>query len=228
MLDYLLRESGLPDWRCAEVAARFALADRLDDQVRSLSGGYQTRVKLCGMLLQEPNCIVLDEPTNFLDLRTQVLLEDFLQSYRGSALVVSHDRTFLRKTCDHTLAISTGRFELYAGDLDAYEAMVDERVEHAQRQQAGIDAKKRQLEKFIAENKANANTASQARNKSKQLARLEDVYAPEAIHRRAQVRVPEVKPRRGIACQCLDLGIGYPEKTLVPKIELTIDHGSRL
>ena len=76
--DFLMRDSGQPDWRCGEVAWQFQFPDAvLDRPVRELSGGWQTRAKLAALLLHDPNLLILDEPTNFLDLRTQMLLEAF-------------------------------------------------------------------------------------------------------------------------------------------------------
>src|SRR5215207_10387260 len=95
-LDFLMRDSGEPEWRCGEVAGRFELKGAyLDGPIAKLSGGWQTRVKLAALLLHEPNLLLLDEPTNFLDLRTQILLEHFLRDFRGACLIVSHDRAFL-------------------------------------------------------------------------------------------------------------------------------------
>src|SRR3954453_19683202 len=77
-LDFLRRDSGEPDWKCGEVAGRFELkGEYLEGTIAKLSGGWQPRVKLSALLLREPNLLVLDEPTNFLDLRTQILLEHF-------------------------------------------------------------------------------------------------------------------------------------------------------
>ncbi|MCP4476507.1 MAG: ABC-F family ATP-binding cassette domain-containing protein, partial [Planctomycetaceae bacterium] len=101
-LDFLMRDSEQPDWKCGEIAGQFEIkGDYLHGPVKSLSGGWQTRVKLAALLLHEPNLLILDEPTNFLDLRTQILLEHFLISFRQACLIVSHDRTFLKSTCDH-------------------------------------------------------------------------------------------------------------------------------
>src|SRR3954454_3505282 len=95
-LDFLMRDSGQPNWKCGEVAGQFELkgAYRAGPTAK-LSGGWQPRVKRAALLPHEPNLLMLDEPTNFLDLRTQILLEHFLQSHRAACLIVSHDRTFL-------------------------------------------------------------------------------------------------------------------------------------
>src|SRR3954466_3641989 len=99
-LGFLMRDSEQPGGRCGEVAGQFELKGAyLDGPVAQLSGGWQTRLKLAALLLHEPNLLMLDEPTNFLDLRTQILLEHFLREVRVACLVVSHDRTFLGATC---------------------------------------------------------------------------------------------------------------------------------
>src|SRR5262245_28952354 len=106
-LDFLQRDSGQPEWKCGEVAGRFELKGTyLTGPISKLSGGWQTRVKLSALLLTEPNLLLLDEPTNFLDVRTQILLEHFLQDFRAGCLIVSHDRAFLSATCSHTLDLS--------------------------------------------------------------------------------------------------------------------------
>ena len=104
VLEFLMRYTGREAWRCGKVAARFQLKrDSLETRVASLSGGFQTRVKLTAMLLHEPNFLILDEPSNYLDLKTLILLEEFLEDFDGGFVIVSHDREFLKKTCDHTL-----------------------------------------------------------------------------------------------------------------------------
>ena len=227
VLGFLQRDSGQPEWRCGEIAWQFQLPDAMLDQpVRSLSGGWQTRVKLAALLLHDPNLLILDEPTNFLDLRTQMLLEEFLRNFRGGCLIVSHDRAFLKRTCNHTLEISRGKMTMYPGDVDSYLENLAERREHDQRVNAATLTKRKQLEAFINKNRANANTASQARSKAKQLERLElvEVQGEEAS---VAFSFPVVDPRQGIALRTDQLAIGYPDHEVATQVQLEIDHGSR-
>jgi ATP-binding cassette subfamily F protein 3 len=226
-LEYLMRDSGEPDWKCGEVAGQFELKGTyLTGPIAKLSGGWQTRVKLSALLLHEPNLLLLDEPTNFLDLRTQILLEHFLQSHRSACLIVSHDRAFLGATCDHTLDLSRGKLTAFPGKVDAFLEFQSEQREHEERSNETILAKRRHLEDFIARNKARASTATLARSKAKQLERLElaDIAGDEPT---ARIRAPRVEPRKGPALRCSDLAIGYPERQIASDIQLEIDHGSR-
>ena len=228
VLEFLERDSGQPEWRCGEIAWQFQLPHgMLHAPVRELSGGWQTRVKLAALLLLDPNLLVLDEPTNFLDLRTQMLLEDFLKNFRGGCLIVSHDRSFLKRTCTHTLELSRGQLTMFPGDVDSYLENLAERREHDRRVNATTATKRKQLETFIVKNRANANTASQARSKAKQLERLQmiDVAGEEATVR---FRFPEIEPRQGTALRTEQLAIGYPALRVAEEIQLEVEHGSRV
>jgi ATP-binding cassette subfamily F protein 3 len=226
-LEYLMRDSDQPDWKCGEVAGQFELkGSYLEGPIAKLSGGWQTRLKLAALLLHEPNLLLLDEPTNFLDLRTQILLEHFLQSYRAACLIVSHDRAFLGATCTHTLGLSRGKLTAFPGKIDAYLEFEREKRQHEERSNAAILAKRRHLEDFIARNKARASTAALAQSKSKQLDRLEltEIARDEPT---VSIRAPRVEPRKGPALRCRELAIGYPERQIASEVQLEIDHGSR-
>ena len=228
VIGFLCRDSGRPDWRCGELAWRFQIPDTwLDHPVAELSGGWQTRVKLAALLLHEPNLLLLDEPTNFLDLRTQLLLEQFLRDFRGACLIVSHDRSFLKATCSHTLELSRGKLTKYPGDIDAYLTHLDERQKHDRRVNETTLAKRKQLESFIAKNRANANTASQARSKAKQLSRLE-LVAIAAEESRVRFSFPNVPAGRGTALRTEELAIGYPGNVVAADVHLDIEHGKRV
>ena len=226
-LDFLMRDSGEPDWKCGEVAAEFEIkGDYLEGPVKELSGGWQTRVKLASLLLHDPNLLILDEPTNFLDLRTQILLEHFLRHFKGAVLVVSHDRGFLKAICDNTLELSRGQLTMYSGNVDQFFEAKDVQRQHAERVNAATEAKMKQLERFIEKNRANAGTAAQARNKAKQLDRLELIEVEEA-ETTVRIRVPEVQQRKGPALRIEGMSIGYPDHTVAENIHFEIDHGSR-
>lgn len=227
-MDFLIRDSGQPNWRCGEVAAQFELKGAyLEDPVLSLSGGWQTRVKLAALLLQDPNLLLLDEPTNFLDLRTQLLLEEFLKSFRKACLIVSHDRTFLKATCDQTLDLTAGKLTLYPGKVDDFLTYQEEKNEHDRRSNASVIAKQQHLQRFIDKNKARASTATQARSKTKQLEKLKTVDIAADLPT-ANIIPPKVKPRHGTAFRCEGLTIGYPDHTVASDVLFEIEHGQRV
>lgn len=227
-IEFLIRDSEQPDWKCGEVAGQFELKGAyLEGPIAKLSGGWQTRLKLAALLLHEPNLLLLDEPTNFLDLRTQILLEHFLRDYQETCLIVSHDRAFLNATCTQTLSLARGKLTMFPGKIDAYMEYEQERREHDERSNATTLAKRRQLEEFIAKNRARASTATRAKSKSKQLEKLElvDIASDEPT---ANIRPPQVEPRKGPALRCKGLAIGYPEREIAAGIDLEFDHGTRL
>lgn len=226
-LDFLMRDSGQPDWKCGEVAGQFELKGTyLNGPVSALSGGWQTRVKLASLLLHDPNLLLLDEPTNFLDVRTQILLEHFLRGFNQAALIVSHDREFLQATCDHTLDLTRGKLTMYPGKIEAFLEFQEERRRHDEKVNATVQAKQKQLQKFIDKNRARASTASQARSKGKQLERLQTIEIADDLPT-ASIRAPIVNPRKGPAVRTVDLSIGYPDRTVAKDIAIEIEHGQR-
>ncbi|QDV65589.1 ABC-F family ATP-binding cassette domain-containing protein [Crateriforma conspicua] len=227
-LDFLMRDSGAEEWQCGEVAGRFELKGAyLEGPVKELSGGWQTRVKLAALLLHDPNLLMLDEPTNFLDLRTQILLEHFLRDFNKAALIVSHDREFLKATCTETLELSRGKLTMFSGKIDSFLEHREERREHDRRVNATVQAKQKQLQRFIDKNRANASTASQARSKAKQLERLQTVEL-ETDEPVVRIRAPRVQPRNGTAFRCEAMAIGYPDHTVASDIGFEIEHGQRV
>jgi ATP-binding cassette subfamily F protein 3 len=226
-LDFLMRDSGAPDWQCGQVAGQFELkGEYLEGPVKALSGGWQTRVKLAALLLHEPNLLMLDEPTNFLDLRTQILLEHFLRDFNKAALIVSHDRAFLKATCSQTLELSQGQLTMFPGKIHDFLDFREERREHDRRVNATVIAKQKQLKQFIDKNRANASTASQARSKAKQLEKLQTVEL-QVDEPTVNIRAPRVQPRQGTAVRCEKMAIGYPGHVVAEDISLEIEHGQR-
>ena len=227
-LGFLMRDSNQPEWKCGEVAGKFEIKSSfLTGPITELSGGWQTRVKLAALLLHEPNLLLLDEPTNFLDLRTQILLEHFLKDFRAAVLVVSHDREFLKRSCDQTLDLTAGTLTMYPGKIDDFLTFQQERRQHDLRVNQSVVAKQKQLQQFIDKNRAGANTASQARSKQKQLDRLQttEIAVNEAT---AHIRAPLVAPRKGTVLRCEGMEIGYPDHSVASDITLDIEHGQRV
>src|SRR5207244_12360847 len=123
----------------------------------------------------EPAYLVLDEPTNFLDLATALLVQDFLAEFRGGVLVVSHDREFLKATCDNTLLVERGGLTLYPGDVEAFFGWQAEQMDVARRTNLAVEAQRAHLQKFVDRFGAKASKATQAKSKMKQIARLKPI-----------------------------------------------------
>ena len=101
VIDYLTRATKKESWACSKIASGFGIDHiKINYNIGDLSSGYRMRIKLAEMMLHEPNFLLLDEPSNFLDLNTLIDLENFLLDYKGGFLIVSHDREFLKTTCE--------------------------------------------------------------------------------------------------------------------------------
>jgi len=229
-LAFLERYTQQEEWRCGEVAGRFQLRpSHLDTPMGQLSGGFQTRIKLAAMLLRDPNFLILDEPTNYLDLSTLLLLETFLSDFRGGYLIISHDREFLLRTCEQTLECGRGELTFYPGNVEAYLAYKDEQLDLALKNNKVIDAKARQLQTFIDKHRVRAGTAAQAQAKIKQLDRLNQGKISIAhTERTVRIKLPAVEARTGTAVTCDGLAIGYPEKEVARDIHFVIERGERI
>jgi ATP-binding cassette subfamily F protein 3 len=228
-LAYLERASGQPDWACAQLAADFhVLNETLEKPATALSGGWQTRLRLCAMLLSEPDLLVLDEPTNYLDLRTLMLLERFLDGFRGGWLIVSHDRGFLERTCPQTIEVGGGCIRHFPGRVPAWLTAKAERRAAAAATNANLAAKSRQLEDFVARNKARASTATRAASKAKELEKLQDQFQEiDADDPDPRIRIPACETRKGWALQCDGLRVGYGERTVASCDVVDLDRGFR-
>ena len=228
VLDFLTRTTRAEHWECGQIASRFQLKNEiLEASVRNLPGGYQTRVKLAAMLLGDPNFLILDEPSNYLDLSTLILLENFLINFRGGYLVVSHDREFLKRTCDSTLEVEHGQLALYPGNIEEYFEFKEEQLAQKQAYNRGMDKKREQLQTFIDRFKAKASTATRAQSKMKQLAKLKTIEIAHPMST-VKINIPPVEPKAGVALTCEDLVIGYPEKDIARNIEVEIDRGKHV
>ena len=153
--------------------------------VSDFSGGWRVRLNVARALMTPSDLLLLDEPTNHLDVDAVVWLEQWLRSYGGTLLVISHDREFLDNVATHTLHLNDGRAKLYSGGYTDFER---QRAEHLRQQQIAHDkeqVERAHLQKFIDRFKAKASKARQAQSRMKRLAKLagtEAVRAERSIH----------------------------------------------
>ncbi|MDF1497403.1 MAG: ABC-F family ATP-binding cassette domain-containing protein [Patescibacteria group bacterium] len=229
VIDYLVRVSECESWECAKMAGKFDIKnEKLDAEFLSLSGGYQMRVRMAGILVQKPDLLLLDEPTNYLDLQTVLLLEEVLKSYRGSLLLVSHDREFLKNVCTHTLELEHEKFTLFAGDIEAYFAEKETRLEMQRRYNKKVQIQQRHLKDFVDRFRAKASKASQAQSKMKQLEKLKTIDIAHST-RTARIKLPSVPQRNAMALDCRDLCVGYAEgKPVLADINFEINRGDHI
>jgi len=228
VMGFLQRVSNKEEWQCAAMAGKFQIKNEMfEKQIQTLPGGYQMRVKLTSMLLQDPNLLLLDEPTNYLDLSTLLLLEQFLQSYRGSFLLISHDREFLKNTCTSTLEIDQGKTYFYPGDIEAYLAHKEAQADLTRRYNKKIEREKAHLQSFVDRFRYKASKASQAQSKLKQIAKLRtiDIVTPLSTSR---IRIPRIEDRKGIALSSHELAVGYPSKTISKDISIDVSRGEHI
>jgi ATP-binding cassette, subfamily F, member 3 len=143
----------------------------------SFSGGWRMRVALAALLFSGPDLLLLDEPSNHLDLEATLWLENFLKSYRATMLVVSHERDLLNNVVDHILHLQGGKVTLYPGGYDAFETQYAERLAQLESARASQAAQRAKLQDYIARNSARASTAKQAQSRVKALARMAPIAA---------------------------------------------------
>ncbi|MCB0412484.1 MAG: ABC-F family ATP-binding cassette domain-containing protein, partial [Bdellovibrionales bacterium] len=192
-----------------------------------LSGGYRMRIKLLGLLGNYPNLLLMDEPTNYLDLETTLLLENFLQSYDGAFLLISHDREFLRRTTDHTLEVEAGDVTKFNGNIDDYFEQKSMLREQLLARARSFEEKKKDILDFVARFGAKATKARQAQSRMKSLAKME-IIEVKSLPVSAQIRIP--KPVH-VGKTILTLGgadLGYKDRTIVKAVDLELKRGDHI
>jgi ATP-binding cassette subfamily F protein 3 len=145
--------------------------------VDSFSGGWKMRIALGALLFSEPDILLLDEPSNHLDLEATLWLENFLKSYPATLVVISHERDLLNKVVDHILHLQGGQLTLYPGGYDAFEKQRAERAAQLAAAKASQDAQRARLQDYVARNSARASTAKQAQSRAKMLAKMQPIAA---------------------------------------------------
>ncbi|SCB58525.1 ATPase components of ABC transporters with duplicated ATPase domains [Rhizobium aethiopicum] len=171
------------DGRAREVLAGLSFSqEMMDGDVGALSGGWKMRVALARILLMRPDVMLLDEPSNHLDLESLIWLEEFLKGYEGALLMTSHDREFMNRIVNKILEIDAGSLTSYSGDYEFYE---QQRAQNEKQQQAQFERQQAMLAKeikFIERFKARASHASQVQSRVKKLEKIDRVEPPKRRH----------------------------------------------
>ena len=199
----------------------------LQQAVSTFSGGWRVRLNLARALMCRSDLLLLDEPTNHLDLDAVIWLEGWLQSYRGTLLLISHDRDFLDAIVNHIAHIEQQTLTLYRGGYSDFER---QRAEKLALQQAMFEKQQRKvahLQSYIDRFRVQATKARQAQSRIKALERMEMISAAHVDSQFSfEFRAPIAAPDPLLVLD--DMSVGYQEKPLISNIELAIRPGERI
>lgn len=206
--------------------------DQLDRTVSGFSGGEKTRLCIAKLLLEEPNLLILDEPTNHLDFKTIMWLEEYLRTYRGAVMIVSHDRYFLDRLCTSICEIEHGRLQRYKGN---YSAFIRQREENDIRREREYDQQQKEiakLEDYVARNLVRASTTKMAQSRRRQLEKMERIEKPFHDEKHAKINFTyAVEPPLDVLKvknADISVGEGAGRKTLVDDISFEVRRGEKI
>ena len=213
-------------------AARILVGLGFDEEMQgrpldSYSGGWKMRVALASLLFSAPDLLLLDEPSNHLDLEATLWLEDFLRGYRATIVIISHERDLLNNVVDHILHLEQGKITLYPGGYDAFERQRAERIAQLTAARERQAAEREKLKDYIARNSARASTAKQAQSRAKALARMQPIAAvlEDPSLSFAFPSPPEMRP----PLITLDMAsVGYNGTPVLERLNLRIDPDERI
>jgi ATP-binding cassette subfamily F protein 3 len=222
---------GLPSLEAKAKRILAGLAFREADfhrPAREMSGGWIMRAHLARLLVMEPDLLLLDEPTNHLDLESLGWFQNYLRTYRGAILLISHDREFLNSLAGGILELRGGHLHRYRGNYDTYlEEKAAREAQHLaayKNQQKEIET----LQRFADRFRAKASKASQAQSKLKQIERMEKIEAPESSERTVHIQFPR-PPRCGqFPLRLHEIDFAYGSLTVYRGMEFECERGDRI
>ncbi len=193
----------------------------------SYSGGWRMRVALAALLFSQPDLLLLDEPSNHLDLEATLWLESFLKSYRATMVVISHERDLLNNVVDYILHLEGGQTTLYAGGYDDFERQRNERLAQLASAREAQATQRAKLTDYIARNSARASTAKQAQSRMKALAKMQPI-AEAANDPSLVFDFPSPAVLKPPLVQLDHAAVGYDGVPILEQIELRLDPDDRL
>ena len=204
----------------------FSTAD-LNKPANDFSGGWRIRLNLAQALMSPADLMLLDEPTNHLDLDAELWLEQWLQQYQGSLLLISHDRDFIDAVCEGILHLEHRTLTRYTGNYSAFER---QRAEQLAQQQASFEKqqqRREEIQRFVQRFRAKATKAKQAQSRLKELARMEDI-APAHVDSPFGFQFPEPKKFSDPLLNLSHSALGYGDSIIIENANLSIHPGSRI
>jgi ATP-binding cassette subfamily F protein 3 len=195
--------------------------------VQHLSGGQKNMGALARVLLQEPDLLLLDEPSNHLDITATEWLEGILREYRGTVVVISHDRYFLDRVVEEIIELDQHRLQRYIGNYSAYVTAKAARLEQQRKAYELQQAEIRRQEEFIRRNMAGQNT-KQAQSRQKVLERLERVEKPTTDNQRMQLRFAANQRESHEVIVCRNVWKSYGNRTVLRGLSCTVYRGEKI
>ena len=202
--------------------------DVFDKKISTFSGGEKTRLSMAKLLLSEPDLLILDEPTNHLDMENVAWLENYLSSYNGAIVIVSHDRYFLDKVVNVVYNLEFGKLKKYVGNyskfLKQYEEDYEKQLKEFTSQQKDI----KRLEEFVQKNIARASTSKMAKSRQKVLDKMELIDNPKKDNKAANIEF-KIKEQSGRDVLMIEnLKVGYDGKQVGNAYNFSVYKGDRI
>lgn len=196
----------------------------METVISTLSGGEKTRLAIARLLLEEPELLILDEPTNHLDFKTLKWLEEYLISYNGALLIVSHDRYFLDKTVSHIFEVERGRLYSYPGNYSKYLVQKAERKTREEKEYEMQQMQIAQLKTYVDKNIARASTSASAKSRLKTLESMEILEKPDGALKSMRLKFEHTRePYKDVLTVTdLDITVGEEQKCLCKNVNFAV------
>lgn len=226
--DYLQNNCITPIWSLKQLGQSLGLTqDHFSEPLTKLSGGYRMRMKLLYLIGQEPDLMLLDEPTNFLDLESILALEQFLQEYKGSFLLISHDREFLKRTTEATVEVEGGDVSKFPGHIEDYFEQKQKLAEILQAQAANQDLKRKHMQDFVDRFRSKATKARQAQSRIKQLEKMEKIEIKE-LPITSRIKIPDVIQTGKEVLTLDNADLGYGDHAILNAVSINLNRGMKI
>ncbi len=198
-----------------------------DQPISTMSGGEKTRLKLCRLLLEEPELLILDEPTNHLDMKTLFWLEEYLATFKGAILTVSHDRYFLDKLSTQIYELENKKLSVFKGNYTKYKTLKAEKVARLWKEYEKQQEERARMQEYVARNLVRASTTKMAQSRRLALEKMELVEKPPLppTPPRFTFTYAEKPYERVLEVDALRLAAG--EKELIPKLSFSLLRGEK-